>query len=185
MHDLRCAMLAIVGLATVVSPSRAQSASRVSVTLTAGRGTGWTSGEYRGDRSSVVVDAVLGARLGRALSGRVVAGVGVDAQVAKGHIMDCLAAPSGGCVPWFPDFSTLGPLAGWESAGGTVRLMAGPTLALPSGGEATLGLQGRLDLAGRLAWRLAGVASVESQLIPSYRGHAVGLLSAGLGIRLR
>lgn len=185
MHGLRYVLLAVVYLVTLAAPSRAQSPGRVSVTLTGGPGTGWTSGDYRGDASAVVMDAVLGARLGRAMRGRVMVGVGVDARVGKVYIMDCLAAPSGGCVPWFPEFSTLGPLVGWESTGGTLRMMAGPTVALPGGGDATLGLQSRLDLAGRLIWRLAGVATVKSQLIPNYRGHAVGLLSAGFGIRVQ
>jgi hypothetical protein len=185
MHSLRPIGLAVMCLVSIVAPSGAQSAARVSVTVTGGPGTGWTNGEYRGGRSAVAVDVLLGARFGREAGGHVIAGMEGGIHGAAAQTADCVIGTSGECIPGFPEFTTLGILAGWESAGGRLRLMAGPTLALPSGSDATLGLQSRLDLAGRLIWRLAGVASVKSQIIPSYRGHAVGLLSAGLGIRVQ
>ena len=63
--------------------------------------------------------------------------------------------------------------------------MIGPAVVQAEGGERTLGVQGRVDVAAAAGRHVAVVASIRPLLVPDYRGSAVGLLAIGLGLRWR
>lgn len=180
----------VVALTVAMTPLaasevRAQSLSPVSLEATLGMGKGWTGGEYLGNRSGVAADVLLGVRLRHLGGGALVAGLGASAQGAGASESACRPAAGGGCVPSFPDFLTVAPLAGWESVGGVFRVLLGPAFVQASGEGGALGVQGRLDLAVPIIRHLGAVASIRPTLIPDYRGDAIGLLAFGLGLRIR
>ena len=180
----------VVALAVAVTPLaaphvHAQSLSPVSIEATLGVGKGWTGGEYLGNRSGLAADVLLGARLRHVGRGALVAGLSASAQGGGTSTTECRPASDGMCVPSFPDFFALAPLAGWESSGGALRVLLGPAFVQASGEGRALGVQSRLDLAVPVVGRLGAVASIRPTLIPDYRGDSIRLLAFGLGLRFR
>jgi hypothetical protein len=164
----------------------AQQRRAFSCDATIGRGGGHTEGEYRGDRGGVALDALLALRLRPAGSGALVGAVSAGIQGPYGSDARCVLSSTGGCVPSFPPFATLGALVGWQNASATLRASAGPAYVGAAGyGSGAVALQGRADGAVPLARHLALVASVRGTFIPNYRGDAFELFAFGAGVRIR
>ena len=183
----RSLVLALAVAATLLAAPRtgAQSPSPFSIEASVGRGVGWTGAEYAGSQSGIAADVLLAMRLRPAGSGALIVGLSGSAQGTGASTSDCRPASTGGCVPRFPEFYSVAPLAGWESGRGTLRALLGPTLMQASREGRALGVQGRLDLAIPLAGRIAPVVSIRPAFIPDYRGDAIGLMAFGLGLRFR
>lgn len=185
MHRVCAVALVMASSVLVARSAAAQSPSSLSFEGTVGVGLGATDGDYGRNRSGIAADVLLATRIRPTAQGSLVIGVNASAQGSGDTTLECRPASSGGCVPIFPSFFTVGPSVGWESRGGPLRAMIGPSLVLTEGGERTLGVQGRLDVAALATQRLAVIASVRPTVIPSYRGDPIGLLAFGIGLRLR
>jgi len=171
-------VLTVTSALTVAPSAIAQSPPRFSLEASVGEGTGWTSGDYGGAHSELAVDVVLGARL-RQLAGGGGLVAGLSGSAHGGGVYDLLE-------PRFPQFYLIAAAIGWENEGGGLRAMIGPAFVQPMSGDGrTVGVQGRLDVAGKVMPRLAIVASLRPALVPDYRGDMVGLLAIGIGLRLR
>ena len=150
---------------------------------TIGTGGGHTGGEYRGDRGGVALDVLLARSLRPAGGGALVGAANAGAQGPRGGDARCVVSSTGGCVPSFPAFATLGALVGWQNASATLRAMAGPAYVRARGSGA-VALEGRADGAVPLARHLALVASVRGTFVPNYRGDAFELFAFGAGVRI-
>lgn len=178
------ALLAAVLGVCAFSGAAAQSHRPLSVEASVGLGSA-VGGPQARYRTGASVDALLGVRLGSSPQGSFVVGVAVGVQGSLARTAVCDVAPGGECVPEFPLFSSIGPVAGWENPGGTLRLLAGVAAFQPDVGDATLGINGRIDLSTRPWRRLAPVVSLRASLLPSYQGEMVALGGVGLGLRVR
>ena len=101
---------------------------------------------------------------------------------------DCILTPSGGCVPDSPLFYSTAALLGWEIARGrgpSARALAGPAYYRADEGGASLGLQGRVDVATTALLHVALVVSARGAVLSNYRGDALGLAAAAVGVRLQ
>ncbi|HEU4561008.1 MAG TPA: hypothetical protein VFS20_24365 [Longimicrobium sp.] len=136
-------------------------------------------------RTGPSVDALLALRLQTLPHGSLVVGVAAGFQGGLTRTDVCVSAPGGGCVAEFPLFSSIGAVAGWENPGGTVRLLAGVSSFHPDQGDATLGVNARLDLSAGGWRRLTPVVSLRTSLLPSYEGEMVALGGVGIGLRVR
>jgi hypothetical protein len=169
-------------------PTTASAQRRLPLSLdaTVGFGTG-AGGEFR-DPRGFALDALAAMRVRPAPAGAIVAGFAAELQGMPSSGDDCLLTPSGGCVPDFPLFYAAAALLGWEAAGGSgpsLRLLGGPAYYRADEGGAALGLQGRLDVATPAMLHVALVVSVRGAVLPNFRGDALGLAAAGLGVRLQ
>ncbi len=187
LHALVRRLLIVSAIAltlTGTSAAEAQDRWPVFFEATVGRGTGQTDGEYRDNTAGITADVLVGFRIRPAAGAGLIAGGSVGMQ-GSGPVTDiCLPARRGGCVPDFPDFLTVAALIGWESsANAAVRVSGGPTYV--RGDVATVGLQGRVDLAVSLVRRISLAVSGRGTLVPDYRGDAFQLASVGIGLRLR
>lgn len=168
----------------------AQAPARFSIAATAGRGVGYTSGNYKVHKGDGLAgDVMIAARLRPMAGGRLIVGVSASAQGTGGRDMSCQPTPTGGCVEGFPSFYSFAPLIGWESTGARLRTMVGPAYLVSlddgDGDGRALGVQARFDAAIVTIGHLAVMASVRPTLVPSFRGDPVGLLAFGLGLGLR
>jgi hypothetical protein len=157
-----------------------------SLDASAGFGTG-AGGEFR-DPAGFALDALAGVRVRPAPAGAIVAGLAAGMHGMPSSGDDCLLMPSGGCVPAFPLFYSAGALLGWETAsasGPSLRLLGGPAYYRADEGGAALGLQGRLDMTTPALLHVALVVSVRGAVLPNFRGDALGLAAAGIGVRLQ
>jgi hypothetical protein len=164
----------------------AQERPALSVEAAAGLGTGG-GGEYSSG-AGFVLDAAVALRARLTRRGAVLVGFAVGAQGPPGGGDDCILAPSGRCVPDFPLFYSTAAFLGWEIAGyqgPSVRALAGPAYYRADEGGAALGLQGRVDVATPALLHVALVASVRGTVLPNYRGDALGLVAAVVGVRLQ
>ena len=176
-----CALLTLLAGA---SNAVAQAPRSVSVDFRLGRGYGDTTGEYLDNHDGTVSEGLLAARL---LSiGRVgfIVAAGAAEHNAAEHLLLCRPASNGGCVPGFPPFQLFMAKVGFETAGGAIRALAGPSLAR-SGRDSALGWSGHVDAGVRVGPWLWLVASVGGHLIPDYRGDSFELATIGAGIRIR
>ncbi|MFL5386937.1 MAG: hypothetical protein ACJ8GN_30960 [Longimicrobiaceae bacterium] len=82
-------------------------------------------------------------------------------------------------------FSSIGPVAGWEKPGGTLRLLGGVAWFQSDEGDLALGVNARLDVSPRPWGHLAPVFSVRTSVLPSFEGAVVGLGSIGIGARIQ
>jgi hypothetical protein len=180
-----------VALATVLcvwngaNTLHAQAAPPLSLDLTIGRGSS-SGGTYR-NRGGLFGDALVGYRLGDRTSGGWIAGASIAAQGSGGGTDICILLPSGGCVPDFPSFYSVGGLLGWATGTGrgtTMRLLAGPAYLWASEGDGA-GIQGRLDVSTASAWHLALVAAARGMLLPNFDGSTLSLWSFGVGISVQ
>lgn len=164
-------------------PAQGQDRPRLFVESTFGLATGRTSGEYRNNRTGLAADLMIGARPGTS-SGWVV-GASISAQGGGPVDDECVPASTGGCVPSFPSFVMLGLPLGYESSSDiSVRLTASPVIVRPDFDNWTLGLQGRVDSALPIVWRISGVVSGRVALIPDYNSDSFRLYAFGFGLRL-
>jgi hypothetical protein len=139
-------------------------------------------------RGGPTIDAVVAVPLARAGRGTVVAGVtgGISGPLA--YDLVCLDGPNDECIPSYPTFASIGAVAGVQRALGSAtsaRALAGAGFYQDIDGPGTVGLQGRLDVAQRLIFRTALVASVRGAVLPSYEGQSLSFAAFGLGIRIQ
>jgi len=178
------ATLLASALALASAPVRAQGGVSLQATLGVGTGRG---GPQAGSRSGPLADALAAVSLHSASAGGFIAGVSGTVQGAVVRTDDlCVITPDGGgCRADFPLFSSAAVLAGWESADAGVRILAGPAVFAPDDDGTVAGLTSRLDLAVAAARRVTPVFSLRASLLPSFRGDAITLLGAGIGLRVR
>jgi hypothetical protein len=166
---------------------RAQTPWPVSVeaNLGATRGLSSNDGAYRGGRSGVMADALVGARLhGPETGGAFVAVNGTMHLVNYIRTTDCPLRPDGSCVPWFPEIGVVSLLGGWESKSTNVRVLGGAGVA-SSDFRKVLGIVSRVDLGLPFLRRTSLVASLNTLVVPSLDGDTFFFFAAGAGIRVR
>ena len=174
-------------MATLPEVVHAQERWPLSLEGSFGRGWGFSGKDrlYRGDRDAAAFALLLGGRLHRARE----AGPFVALE-AYGHAnnvavtSDCILAPGGGCVPWFPGFWGLSMLGGWETRSTALRVLAGPSIA-DYEADPSLGLSARIDVALTNSSRLAPSASVRLLHVPDYADDRITYIALGIGIRIR
>lgn len=122
-------------------------------------------------------------RLRPLAKGALIAAMGAGIQGTGPITSDCVPHPSGGCVPWFPDFNVFSAAAGWETSGGTLRGLVGPAAVHADAMAAAV--IGRVDLSAPLLGRLWFLASARGLYVPNYAGDSFRLGNAGIGVRIR
>lgn len=180
--------LSMLALATLVpAPAVAQDPWPVSIEASAGATRGYSnaSGSYRGQPTG----SMAAIRIGMPLHPRDRAGafIALDATalgVNQTRLGDCIAAPGGGCVPYFPGMLAVSALGGWESRSTRLRVLGGPAIVSADYVEAA-GFTGRADLALPTFWRLSLTGNVSTLFVPSWQGDRFLYLTGGLGMRLR
>ena len=171
----------------IPAPLPAQEQWPVSVEAYLGATHGYSDDDdsFRGNRAGIFADLLLGMRVhGTDRSGVFIAldftGHGVNISVTD----DCVVAPDGGCVPWFPGMAGISTLAGWESRSTDLRILVGPGI-VSSDSEPTPGLTSRIDGALPLFWHLSGVATLSSLFVPTWNGDRFFYVALGAGLRFR
>ena len=138
-------------------------------------------------RTGVVFDALISWRaLALRRSNVVIAVNAADAETLD-HGDSCLFdLPNNRCAPDYPQFTSLGVLGGLEAIGaaGTVRALVGPGIFSVDGAGSAGGVQARIDVATPSVYHVALIAVLRGALVPSFRGDAYQVGSAGLGIRI-
>ncbi len=177
------AVLAVLTLATA-GPAVARQLPTPTVDVSVGAALGSRPGRHDSDLG-VSADAFLGFRPGarERRAGGLLLGVG-GSVLALPTEVSCDVVPGFPCNPGFPSFWTLSSLAGWESAAGGTRILAGPALAR-SQSESAAALQARVDVARPVSRRLWLLASGRLSYIPRHRGESFTLGAVGLGVRLQ
>ena len=97
----------------------------------------------------------------------------------------CRSDGEGGCLPGPPELLSLSTLAGWQSAGEMIRVMAGPTLAIADGESAGLGVTSRLDLHVPVSSRVQLSLGARGSRFPTIRGNRLTVFGVGGGLRIR
>lgn len=179
------AVAALLLLPLVAPDAAAQVQSPLSLEASAGLGWGTAQGDYTGERRGIAGDLLIGARLGDIASGSLVGALAVGANGAGAATGACIPVVGGGCLSRFPSFFSVAPLVGWEPGRGAHRFMVGPAIVQDSYDNRSIGVQGRYDVVATSVQRIAVLLSVRSTYLPNHRGDAVGLMAAGLGLRLR
>jgi len=131
---------------------------------------------------------VLAIPLRRDGTGAVVAALTGGVTGPLGEDLDCTLGPADECIPEFPTFLSVAAVAGVQRQlgdGSSARVMAGPGFYAASDGDAALGVQARADVARRIFFRTALVASVRGDLLPSYQGETLRFAAFGLGFRIQ
>jgi len=192
LHDRRSvkhALLFVTAVGLFAGPTPLIAQDRWPITLEAfvggTRGHSDNNGRYRGGRGGLWADILAGGRLhADDRSGALIALSAGMQTTDKGYTDDCLPAPEGGCVPWFPRFGAVSLLGGWESRSTNLRLLGGPAF-VRSAGEGAAGFAGRLDAALPLVGHISTAASLSTVAIPSWRGDRFYHISLGVGFRVR
>jgi hypothetical protein len=184
MHRRWIAVLAAVCAAAASSPATAQ--QRFGPSLEASFGWFAGGGGTFAARRGPALDGIVAVPLGRTQAGTVVAGVtaGISGPLSVMRI----CGPGYPCDPNYPEFATVGVVAGVQRAIGTgisARALAGPAYFQETYGDDTLGLQGRVDVAASVISRLAVVAAVRGSLLPRYEGETLSFATFGLGLRIQ
>lgn len=141
-----------------------------------------------GERGGPTIDAVMAVPVARTSAGTVMLGLtgGISGPIR--HDLICTADPEGGCIPDYPTFASIGGALGLQrglTSGLSTRAMAGAAVYQDVDGPSTFGFQGRIDVAQRLFYRAALVASVRGAVIPRYQGESLSFGAVGLGIRMQ
>lgn len=174
----------VVLLLILSAPVTAQQPWPVTVEVNLGYSAGNTSGEFRDGGGGIAADMLLGYRFKSAARSGWVLATSAGLQGKTVHTSDCVPAPDGGCVPWFPLFGIVSVLGGWEMSNTRLRVLAGPALALADG-DASGAALARVEAALLVAGRTALIASMRAAFVPRYRGDSFQLLSGGIGLRVR
>jgi len=168
-----------------VLPAQGRWAMTFEVYLGRTRGNSDNDAGYRGDRNGLLAGLLVGRRFHAAESGGMLLALDATMRaVNTTRTSDCLIAPDGGCIPWFPSFGGVSLLAGWESRSTNLRFLAGPGV-ISSDFNQTLGLAGRVDLAVPMVWRISAMANVNTTFVPSWDGDRFYYLGIGVGLRVR
>jgi hypothetical protein len=162
----------------------AQAQSPISLEATAGIGSG-VGGRASRYRTGPSVDALLAIRLRTLSRSGIVIAVAAGAQGAPARDEICILTPNNKCLPNFPIIASLGPLAGWESSQGSLRLLGGASLFKANDGNRSFGISGRIDAAVPRPVHVAPVISLRLGILPRFQGDLIGLLSIGAGLRIQ
>ncbi len=131
-------------------------------------------------------DILIGRRLHGAERSGVFAAIGYGGHAASiATTDDCLIAPDGGCVPWFPNFGGPSIMAGWESQSTRLRVLGGLAYLESDFGDATVGIVTRGDAVLGSISHIAAMITINGLLVPSSNGDRFGFLGIGLGLRIR
>ena len=140
---------------------------------------------------SIALDGLLTVRLPKVGNSGLLAGMSVSWQGPPPSGDKCVPdRPFGQCLQNYPQFTTVGVLAGWTSAAGRVRVLGGVASVRADKEDYadrydyTVGLPVRVDCAVAKFSHLAVVASLRGTVLPRYRGNAYTLLASGLGFRI-
>jgi len=141
-------------------------------------------------RGSMVADGLLTIRLRNAERGGWLAGLGASFQGPPPSGDKCVPGNDGQCLHDYPQFSSVGVLAGWTNASGRLRVLGGlasvrATRDDPAAkSDYTFGVPLRGEFVLAQFSRVAFVASLRAMVLPRYRGSAYTLLASGVGFRL-
>jgi hypothetical protein len=140
---------------------------------------------YRGDTRGIMGGIIIGRRLHAADRAGPIIALGYGGHAASLTTeSDCLLAPGGGCVPWFPNFGGPSLLSGWESRSTNLRFLAGPGFMQSDDGDA-FGLVGRVDATLGSFSHLSAMATIDGLFVPSYQGDRFASVGIGIGLRVR
>ena len=182
---MRKIFIATISVIVGVTPASAQNRWPVFFETSWGRGGGTTEGEYRNNSSGITADALVGFRPQPNRESGIVLATAISMQGAGAVTTICIMSSTGGCIPSFPEFLTIAGLIGYEKGvNSTIRISVGPGF-VHANDHSTLGLEGRLDAALPVVWRLSALGSFRVVHIPDHRGDQFTLRTFGLGIRIR
>lgn len=192
LHDptsVKYALLCLTAVSLFAGPTPLIAQDRWPITLEAfvggTRGHSDNNGRYRGGRDGLWAEILAGHKLHSDDRPGALIALSAGMQTTdKGYTDDCLPAPEGGCVPWFPRFGVVSLLGGWESRSTNLRLLGGPGF-VRSDGEKAAGFAGRLDAALPLVGHISTTASLSTLVIPAWRGDRFHHISLGVGFRVR
>lgn len=180
-------LITAIIILSLPTTSRAQQPWPVTLEVHLGPSRGYSSDSdsYRGSRTGALIDLLVGTRLHPAdRAGAFVALSAGGRAMNIAQTDDCIIAPDGGCVPWFPAPGAFSALAGWESQSTNLRLLAGPGL-MSLDHDRTLGVTARLDAAIPVFTHVSAAATVNSLFIPSWNGDRFYYVGVGAGLRIR
>ncbi|HEY5492294.1 MAG TPA: hypothetical protein VIK25_13975 [Gemmatimonadaceae bacterium] len=190
MSLTRCSAIALIVVAlTFPLRATAQLARRFSLDMNVGPGY-LLGGPEVLSRASIVLDGLLTMRLAKDGRSGLLAGMSVGWQGPPPSGDICRLGQDRQCLDDYPQFSTVGVLAGWTSAAGRVRVLGGVASVRADKKDYadrydyTVGLPVRVDCAVAKFSHLAVVASLRGTVLPRYRGNAYTLLASGLGFRI-
>ena len=131
-------------------------------------------------------DVLIAVRSVPLLHGHLVSGVGVATRITdRSTTADCLIDPARGCVPFFPILRVFGAEVGWQSSGGNVRLVLGPTLVASDLAPTSVGGQMSVEVLANASSHLGLVAGVRGTVVPKYDSNRFNILAGGVGVRIR
>jgi hypothetical protein len=140
---------------------------------------------FRGQRVGVFADLLFGMRVHPPDRSGLFVALDVGGHGMNTHITDdCILAPDGGCVPWFPGFGGISVLAGVESRSTNLRMLVGPGI-VSSDYERTVGVTARADGALPLFSHVSGAATVSTLIVPSWNGDRFFYFALAAGLRFR
>jgi hypothetical protein len=182
-------LFGVIALAFGIQPTSAFAQDRWPLTfeLYVGATRGFTDNDegYRGSRSGPLLELLAGTRLHSAeRAGVFISLVASVYAVNAIQTADCLVAPDGGCVPWYPGFGVVSLLGGLESRSATLRLQGGPAF-VSWDRDGTAGVSARFDAALPLLGHLSAVASLSTLFVLSYNDDRFYNIGFGVGLRLR
>lgn len=171
----------IIALA-VASPLTAQNSSGARLDLTLGLST--VRGGTIDFRTGGLADVLAAGRLGQTRHGAVVGGLGVSG-IFGGSGDRCLTLPNGGCAGQ-GNFGVVTALIGIDHAlgSGSLRLLAGPSYH-NGADDASVGVQGRIDVATPAFAHLALGLMTRATLLPDHGGATLVIWGVGAGLAFR
>ena len=188
MRRLRASRLIVSAAALSVaatSSSHAQDRNAVSFEASLGGGSGRGGGPYI-LRSGFATDLSAAFRLNSAHDNGLLISVARGWQGSSNPDLLCFVAPSGGCIPTFPIFTSVALLAGLETGqlpGGTVRFLVGPGYYRSENARVG-GAEGRVEMATHAAAHFALVGFARGDVLGRVSGSTLRLWALGVGIRL-
>jgi hypothetical protein len=190
MPPIRCSCIALVVMAlTLPCIATAQSARHPSLDMNVGPGY-LLGGPEVLSRGSFGADGLLTMRLAKDGNSGLLAGISVSWQAPPPSGDICRPGQATQCLHDYPQFTTVGVLAGWTSAAGRVRVLGGVASVRAQPEEQwakpdyTMGFPVRVESVLAKFPHLAVVASLRGTVLPRYRGNAYTLLASGLGFRI-
>ena len=156
------------------------SGARLDLTLGASR----MRGGIIDNRSGVLADAFAAGRLRSMPGGAIVAGLGASG-ILGGFGDSCLILPNGGCAGK-GNFTVVSALLGVDRAvgAGSLRLLAGPSYH-DGAKDASVGLQGRIDVASPAFAHLALGVMTRATVLPDHGGATLVIWGFGVAVAFR
>jgi hypothetical protein len=185
-HAYRTGLFAL--MVSLAVPAGAQELWPVSLEIAAGSDYGFAPDRFRDDHASTGAGTItFGIHPGAPEAGGFVAAAEFGTQFSGARTDDCVVGSRGECLPWPPLFSSLAGLAGWESSGGGFRILGGAGAARPDDdrGNVRLALVTRTDGFFGPRAHASVLVFARAMVVPAYLGEVHGVVSVGVGLRLR